>query len=141
MSHEAGSWEGIAVIGVLIFFLIGIAYFVPQNGITGNAVAEKTCGKLGCTELCDAEAENTCSQKGTVCCPTHWESGVCDYSVNCEKIREYSLYQNLETYQDTVREAPEPVEATWRRFFFPLLLTACIIGYFVWERGKEPIHR
>lgn len=141
MSSQATSWEGIIVVGALIIVLVSITYFVPNNAITGNAVAEKTCGRLGCTELCEPDMENTCSQKDTVCCSTHWDTGVCDYAVNCEKIREYSVYQNLETYQDTVREMPESVEATWQRFFFPLLLTACIIGYFVWERGREPIHK
>ena len=116
--------------------LVGVAVMLPQNGLTGHIVQEGTCKELGCVELCDQDMENTCTDD-TVCCPTHWNSGVCDYQVNCEQIREYSLYQTLETYQDGVREQPSSIDTRWNRFMIPLLVTLVIIGYFVAKR-RDP---
>lgn len=121
------------ILGMTIL-LIGIAVLVPHNSLTGRVVQEGTCKGLGCVELC--EQSNTCGS-GTVCCSTHWSTGVCDYEVNCEKIREYSLYQTLETYQDGVREQPSPVDPSVSRFIIPLIATVIIIGYFVIKR-RDP---
>jgi hypothetical protein len=113
-------------IGVLVL-LIGAAFFIPTNGLTGNVVKE-SCGKLGCSELCDSNGPNTCSS-GMVCCPTNWNTGVCDYESSCTKIQEYSIFQSLETYQDSVRTAPDAVHADWHSFFLPLALViiACLV--------------
>jgi hypothetical protein len=126
----------IYIIG-LILLLAAAAIFVPTNNLTGNVIKEGPCGEYGCSELCDTDAQESACSSGTVCCPTHWASGVCDYSVNCEKIREYSLYQTIEQYQDSVREKPTPVQADWQRFFLPLILTAGIIIYFILQRKQE----
>lgn len=119
-------WFVIALGGVLLL----LAIFLPSNTLTGNVIQDGTCKGLGCVELCDSE--NTCTE-GLSCCQTHWDSGVCDYDVNCEKIREYSLYQSLETYQDGVREAPAPIAADYR-FFIPLSMILIIIAYFIYKR-------
>jgi hypothetical protein len=110
----------------ITFLLIAAAFFIPSNSLTGHVV-EESCGKLGCSELCDV-GTNTCSD-GMVCCPTNWESGVCEYSTRCEQVREYSMFQSLETYQDSVRTTPPPVQASWRSFFLPLglVIIACIV--------------
>jgi hypothetical protein len=123
-----------AVIGFIVV-LIGAAIFVPQNSLTGHIVQEGTCKGLGCLELCDQEMENACSE-GLTCCSTQWSTGVCDYEVNCEQIREYSLYQTLETYQDSVREQPAPIEMN-AKFFVVLASVIAIILYFVFKR-RDP---
>jgi hypothetical protein len=134
---------GYFVIG-LIAALIAAAVLIPSNTLTGHVVKEKSCGSLGCSELCDPDGPNSgddaCSG-GTVCCATHWQAegksqGVCDYSTNCERIREYSLYQSLEQYQDSVREKPSEIDASWARFFLPLVLCFGIVGYFVLKRNE-----
>lgn len=132
-------WHGPAVLAVLALFLVGLAMFLPGNAITGNVVQDRTCGELGCLELCDYDAGNACSAEGTTCCYTHWDAGVCDYAFNCETVREYSLHQSLEAYQDSVRERPAPVDMGFRRFLLPLLLTFAIIGYFAWKRNAPDL--
>ena len=119
------------VLGLAIL-LVGLAIVFPSNTLTGRVIQDGPCKGLGCVELCD-QGNSTCHD-GTVCCPTHWNSGVCDYAVNCEKIREYSLYQTIETYQDSVREQPAPVDTGWSRFFLPLVLCLGIIVYFMVKR-------
>jgi hypothetical protein len=111
----------------LIVVLLGAAFFIPSNALTGR-VTQESCGSIGCSELCDQDGPNTCS-KDAVCCPTHWNTGVCDIETNCEKIREYSLYQSLETYQDSVRTTPSPVHADWQSFFLPMaaVILVCIV--------------
>lgn len=112
--------------------LFAIAILFPSNTLTGNVVSEQ-CKGIGCVELCDTAAP-VCGT-GMACCQTHWGSGVCDYETNCEQIREYSLYQSLETYQDSVREQPEYLHADWQRFFLPLLVTLGILVYFIFQRN------
>lgn len=122
------SWWMIAGIATLLF---AIAIFFPSNALTGNVVSEQ-CKGIGCVELCDAAAP-VCSA-GMTCCATQWGSGVCDYKANCGQIMEYSIYQSLETYQDSVREQPVYVRADWERFFLPLLVTLGILAYFIFQR-------
>lgn len=106
------------LISSLAVLLLGAALFLPGNTLTGDAIG--TCGEIGCTELCDTKDQ--CTSSGQTCCFTHWESGVCDLATNCETIREYSLYQSIETYQDTVREQPSPLDPGL--FVIPLLVVA-----------------
>lgn len=113
-------------IGGMFVLVLALGVFLPGNTVTGNTVKD-TCS--GCLELC--EQGGSCTQKGMTCCFTHWESGVCSYESDCERIREYSLYQTLEVYQDTIREQAPAVQASWARFFFPLILTIACIAYFV----------
>jgi hypothetical protein len=119
-------WLIAAFVGILVLFAI----FLPSNTLTGHIVQEGTCKGLGCVELC---TEQSSCGAGLSCCQTHWESGVCDYEMNCEKIREYSLYQSLETYQDGVREQPSPVAAD-SHFIIPLAIVLVIIAYFIYKR-------
>lgn len=135
--HEVDRMRGIVFICALVLLLIGLAVFLPSNSLTGNTIHSQTCGELGCVELCDYDAANTCSAEGTACCFTHWESGVCDYEFNCERIREYSLHQSLEAYQDSIRERPAPVDTGFSRFLLPLLVTFAIICYFAWKRKDQ----
>lgn len=111
--------------------LIGLAILVPSNTLTGHIVQSNSCKGIGCVELCDIDAP-ACGE-GLSCCPTQWNTGVCDYEVNCEKIREYSLYQSLEMYQDSVREQPAQIDTS--RFIIPLLLTLGILVYFIFKRN------
>lgn len=136
---ESGLGGG-TVVALFALFLVGLAVFLPGNPITGNAVLEETatCGKLGCLELCEQGDFDSCSESGAICCPTQWESGVCALETECEQIRQYSLYQSLETYQDTVRERPGPVQPDWQRFLLPLFLVIGVIVYFVYKRG-DPV--
>jgi hypothetical protein len=118
----------------IVGLLLAAAFFLPSNSLTGHIVKDEGCGPLGCSELCDQTGQVSVCGDGYVCCPTNWETGVCDYRQNCEKIREYSLSQSLATYQDSVREAPAPVNADIRSFFIPLAITLAIIGYFVMQK-------
>jgi hypothetical protein len=127
----------IHVIAAMAVLLVGLAIFMPTNTLTGNVIVEGPCQGLGCVELCDVGAD-VCA-KGLSCCPTQWETGVCDYSTNCERIREYSLYQTLETYQDGVREKPAPVQLDFQRFVVPLAIITIIIGYFAFKRRQPDL--
>ncbi len=121
---------------IMLTFLFGLAIFFPHNGITGKVITpnEANCGPLGCVKLCEQDSttvvidvpQNVC-KKDMICCKTHWESGVCDYSFNCEKVRQYSLYQSLETYKSTVIEQPAPVQPTFEKFYLPLIVIIALI--------------
>jgi hypothetical protein len=117
-------------------FLVSAAYFLPSNTITGNAVKEPVCDGFNCLQLCDQDNPQpaACSED-MVCCRTHWASGVCSYESRCERLREYSLYQSIELYDDTVRGNPPRVVADWRSFILPLLLAGALI-YFIVRRSK-----
>lgn len=122
------------MLGGMAVLLFALAIIIPSNHLTGNVVQEGTCKGLGCVELCEQgtdAAQSTCGS-GLVCCPTQWESGVCDYDVNCGRIREYSLFQSLETYQDSVRERPQQFDM--QRFILPLVLVLGIIAYFALKK-------
>jgi hypothetical protein len=119
-------WLIAAFVGILIL----LAIFIPSNTLTGHIVQEGTCKGLGCVELCSEQM--TCGE-GLTCCQTHWDSGVCDYETNCEVIRQYSLYQSLETYQDSVREKPSPITGD-TYFIIPLAIVLLIIAYFIYQR-------
>jgi hypothetical protein len=116
----------------LVVLLIGLSFLLPSNTLTGRIITEPPCSGVGCVQLCDVGAEDACSRE-YVCCPTHWQSGVCDYSFNCEKIREYSLYQSLETYQDSVREQPASVQPDIERFFLPLVGIIVVIAFVIFK--------
>lgn len=128
----------IGVIGLLF----ALALLIPSNTLTGHIIKEGTCKELGCVEMCDYDQiaktqQNTCKDEGTVCCFTHWNTGVCDYDVNCEKIREYSLYQSLDQYKETVSERPAPIDLSFKRFFLPMILVLSILGYFALSRNDK----
>jgi|GEM_PF-5690059 len=124
----------------VVLILVGAAVFIPSNTLTGHIIKEGTCKEMGCVELCDVgietvpEGSTTCEDKGTVCCFTHWDTGVCDYETNCETIREYSLYQSIEQYRNTVEERPAVIDPRLGNFFFPLVVILGIIGYFMFAR-------
>jgi hypothetical protein len=125
------------VIVGMVAMLLGLTFLLPSNTLTGKIVTEKPCDGLGCLQLCDqattdAYPIDSCG-KDLVCCPTHWETGVCDYDFNCEKIREYSLYQTLETYQDSVREQPSEVQPSFERFFLPLIIILVFITFVIFK--------
>jgi hypothetical protein len=131
----------------LIGLLFGLSFLLPSNSLTGYVVQDGTCQGMGCLELCEQDAPDgtpinpsvpACGE-GLTCCRTHWASGVCEYPVNCETIREYSAYQAIETYQDSVREGPAPVMAS-TSFFLPILIIIGIIVYFMYLR-KRPDQR
>lgn len=141
--------KSLYMILAMTVLLVGIAFFVPNNMLTGKVVQSDTCGKLGCLQMCDVNSagidtttntDSVCG-KGTVCCMTHWSSGVCDYETNCEKIREYSLFQTLETYQDSIRESPTPIEPSFSRFFLPLIIiiTCICIVIFKYHNPKNDL--
>ena len=121
--------SGVFIGGLFLLFL-AIAVFVPGNGITGRVV-EPQCAGGECLSLCDTDAD--CTQG--VCCTTRWESGVCSLPSECGKLLEYSMYQSLETYSDTVRDPPSAF-GDWSRFVLPLLLTVGIVFYFAWHRTQ-----
>ena len=128
--------DGVVLFCLLILLLIGLGVFLPSNTLTGNTVRDdvESCGTLGCSELCDPAAEeNTCGG-GTTCCPTQWETGVCDY--DCATVLEYSKQMSLAAYQDSVREQPSPVDPGWR-FWLPILVVLGIVIYFFFRR-KNP---
>ena len=83
----------------------------------------------------DDVAQSSCGEE-FVCCRTFWQSGVCDYEFNCEKIQSYSLTQSLEEHQESIRENPELV-ADMRSFFIPLTITIAVFMYFMWKRKKQ----
>lgn len=115
----------------LAVLLIGLAMFLPDNEITGKVV---DCPD--CVALC--ESDDQCVG-GRVCCGTHWDSGVCGYANECEDVREYSLYQSLDLYEDTVRNKPPAVFAGWGPFFLPMLIVLSIVVYFVWKRNNHSL--
>ena len=127
----------VLMLGLFTGFLVALSHFLPGNAITGNVIKDdvETCGTLGCLELCDA-GNGTCSQEGEVCCHTHWSSGVCDLAVNCETVRSYSLYQSLETYQDSVRERPGPVQVGWSGFWLPIAIVVLVLAHFARQRSR-----
>ena len=120
-------------IGLAILLIIGLAALFPGQMITGNVISDEdvSCGELGCFELCD----DACSTDGMVCCTTHWDSGICEYPQNCELLRQRSLYQTLETYQDSVREQPRHVTSQGA-FFSTILAVLLVIIGIVWTRHK-----
>ncbi len=131
----------IIFIGAFIFFLVGLNHYMPDNAITGNVIRDDvgTCDGLGCFELCDYDSD-TCQMPGETCCFTHWESGICDIPSSCDKIREYSLYQTLETYQDSVRERPAPISTEWKGFWIPIILVLAMLAFFAWQRADPYKH-
>jgi hypothetical protein len=130
--------RGPIFVGALIALLIALSVWIPQNALTGKVVQDP-CADGTCLELCELDG-GTCSREGTVCCFTHWETGVCDYSANCERVREYSLFQPLELYRDTIQNPPPP-ERDWGRFLFPLLLTVACVAFLVrqWRAGARRV--
>lgn len=125
--------SGVLFILLLMAVLIGLAAFIPSNGLTGYVVQEPTCDDGSCLELCDTD---TCTMEGAVCCQTLWSSGVCDLPSNCQRVFEYSERQSLEVYQDTFRDNPDVVQ-NWSRFLVPIAVTFMILLYFVFRR-KNP---
>ncbi len=125
----------------IIALLVGVTLFLPNNMLTGKVIQSNTCGKLGCVQLCDVADATPVCEKGTVCCLTHWNSGVCDYDTNCEKIREYSLFQTLEVYQDSIRESPAPIDPSFSRFFLPLIIiiTCICLVIFKYHNPKNEL--
>lgn len=134
-----------------IVMLIGLGVLFPTNSLTGNVVQDDVCGAVGCLQLCEQDAldaptaaadgairpaEGSSCGRGTVCCPTHWSSGVCDLPTNCEAIRQYSLYQTVETYQDSVRERPASILPDFQRFFLPLgaIITLIVVVVYMYRK-------
>lgn len=137
--------------------LICLAMFVPHNSLTGKVVKDDTCGPLGCVQLCEQNAvtssaanqqavanddslnlSNTACKKDMVCCETHWSSGICDYSFNCEKVRQYSLVQTLDVYKDTVKEQPAPIQPGFDNFYLPLIVIVTIICIVIFKYHNPP---
>ncbi|HIH24137.1 TPA: hypothetical protein HA251_03830 [Candidatus Woesearchaeota archaeon] len=150
-----------------IVMLIGLGALFPTNSLTGNVVQDDVCGDIGCLQLCDQDipdglaaqdevrdaqpandgtlgdtirpVQGSSCERGTVCCPTHWSSGVCDIASNCEAIRQYSLYQTVETYQDSVRERPASILPDFRRFFLPLgaIIMLIVVVVYMYRRPVQ----
>ncbi|MDD9954248.1 MAG: hypothetical protein OXR66_08000 [Candidatus Woesearchaeota archaeon] len=119
--------RGLLVLTMLLV-TVTVLSLIPGNRLTGNVVAE-TCEEAGCLELCDS----TCADESMVCCQTNWASGVCAYERSCEEIYEYSLYQSLEVYQDTIR-TPHDFYPSWKRFWVPLVTVTLILVYVMYRR-------
>jgi hypothetical protein len=120
------------LLGGILLVLVLAALLFPSNSLTGNIIREPPCDGVGCVELCEVGA--SACERGTTCCYTHWDTGVCDYPGNCERIREYSLYQTLPTYIDSVRQEPRDVTLSWGRFFLPLMLILGLTIYLIRKR-------
>ncbi len=107
-------------LAILIITLVGLAIFLPQNMITSYSTCE------GCNELCN---ETTQCNEGLVCCPSSWESGVCQKSNSCAAIEDISSRQSYKEFSQ-----PEPPFAikniAWKTFFLPLLLVGIVIFAF-----------
>ncbi len=133
---------GALFIAALLVLLFATAALLPRNSLTGTAPAQESCKGGGCLELCDqhagANASAQCSDREMTCCPTGWASGVCAYGPECASVLDYSRYQSLEVYADTVREREPEVQADWRRFFLPMLAVVLALRLCVWMWRKKP---
>lgn len=104
----------------LFVLLLGLAFFLPGNPITGEAV--EPCPD--CLDFCENDGQ--CG-RGQTCCATAWETGVCGY--DCKTLGEYSEYQDVETYKDTLRGMPPEIHPGWKLFFLPMLAVLGAVAF------------
>lgn len=115
-------------IGLFVFFLLALAFFIPNNMITGLSI--QSCE--GCGLLCDND--NECSS-GLSCCETLWELGVCHYDSSCPALYDRSKQQSMESFVNP--ERPRAINnIAWETFGIPLLVVILTVGVAVYITRK-----
>ena len=130
-------------LGLFALVLFAFGALLPSNPLTGNVALSDTCSGLGCSEICQLDAD--CGA-GMLCCPSAWTDdlgesiGLCDIPRNCAVIAEYSLRGDLEEFVLVRNEQPKAIaNIAFSNFWLPLLLAFGVVFAIIYSAKNQKL--